>query len=64
LNESGTENSIRKISIDDIRKFYTASLTSQGTKIVVVGDIKQSEIVPKLAFLDKLPNKKADFTKN
>jgi len=63
MSENGTENSIRKITIDDIRKFYAESLTSQGTKIVVVGDIKQSEIVPKLAFLDKLPNKKQTLPK-
>jgi zinc protease len=33
-------------------------MTSNGAKLVVVGDIKQEEILPKLSFLNKLPNKK------
>jgi zinc protease len=31
--------------------------------VVVVGDVKQAEILPKLSFLDKLPNKKIDLPK-
>jgi zinc protease len=34
-----------------------------GTKVVIVGDIKQEQIVPKLAFLDKLPRKKVVLAK-
>jgi zinc protease len=30
-------------------------------KVVIVGDVKQAEILPKLAFLDKLPNKKIEL---
>ena len=33
-------------------------MTTEGMKIVVVGDVKEAEILPKLSFLDKLPNKK------
>jgi zinc protease len=38
-------------------------MTSIDTKVVVVGDIKQEEVVPKLAFLDKLPKKKITLAK-
>ena len=38
-------------------------MTSQGTKVVVVGDVKQEEILPKLTFLNKLPNKKIELPK-
>ena len=33
-------------------------MTSNGAELVVVGDIKQEEVLPKLSFLNKLPNKK------
>src|SRR5688572_29731929 len=33
-------------------------MTSNGTEVVIVGDIKQEEILPKLSFLNNLPNKK------
>jgi zinc protease len=33
-------------------------MTSLGTKVVIVGDVKEKEILPKLSFLDKLPKKK------
>jgi zinc protease len=32
-------------------------------KVVIVGDVKQAEILPKLGFLDKLPNKKVELPK-
>jgi zinc protease len=38
-------------------------MTSNGAKVVVVGDIKQEEVLPKLKFLDKLPNKKITLPK-
>jgi zinc protease len=36
-------------------------MTSKDAKIVIVGDVKQEEILPKLAFLNKLPNKKIEL---
>src|SRR5215510_4681199 len=36
-------------------------MTSQGVNVVVVCYIKEDEIIPKLAFLKKLPNKKIDL---
>jgi zinc protease len=33
-------------------------MTSNGVNVVVVGDVKQDDILPKLAFLTQLPNKK------
>ena len=37
---------------------------NEGAKVVVVGDIKQAELLPKLFFLDKLPKKKIDLAFN
>jgi len=61
LSEDGTESSLNSITLDDIKNYYNNYMTSQGTRVVVVGDIKQEEILPKLSFLDKLPNKKIDI---
>ncbi|HTL10631.1 MAG TPA: insulinase family protein, partial [Chitinophagaceae bacterium] len=58
LSDNGTESSLNNITLDDIKNYYNSYITSQGTRVVVVGDVKQEEILPKLAFLNKLPNKK------
>jgi zinc protease len=63
LPENGTEKTMANISFKDIEEYYTKYMTSLGTKVVIVGDIKQEQIVPKLAFLDKLPRKKVVLAK-
>ncbi len=61
ISETGTESTVKNITLDDIKSYYNNYMTSQGAKVVIVGDIKESEILPKLAFLSKLPNKKIDL---
>ena len=61
MDDAGTESSLNNITLDDIKGYYNNYITSQGTKVVIVGDVKQEEIVPKLAFLSKLPNKKVEI---
>jgi zinc protease len=63
MNENGTETTVPNIALDDIQNYYNNYMTNNGMKVVVVGDIKQSEILPKLAFLNKLPNKKIQMPK-
>jgi zinc protease len=58
LSQQGTEESVKSMTLQDIENYYKNYTTSNGAKVVVVGDIKQEEILPKLAFLNKLPNKK------
>jgi zinc protease len=57
MNESGTESTIKNITLQDVENYYKNYITANNTKVVVVGDITQNEILPKLAFLSKLPNK-------
>lgn len=57
MNEYGTESSIKNMTLKDIEGYYNNYMTSKNAKVVVVGDIKESEITPKLSFLNKLPNK-------
>jgi len=63
IPEGGTETTVPNIKLDDIQHYYNNYMTSMGTKIVVVGDVTQAEILPKLSFLDKLPKKKITLPK-
>lgn len=63
MSENGTEYTIRNLKLKDVQDYYNNYISSQGTKVVVVGDITQTEIEPKLAFLNKLPNKKINLPK-
>ena len=58
MSQNGTENTIKNLTLKDVKDYYDNYISSQGTKVVVVGDITQAEIEPRLAFLNKLPNKK------
>src|SRR4030095_11008368 len=55
--ENGTEITVKNISLNDIQNYYDNYMTTKGMKVVIVGDIKESQILPKLAFLDNLPKK-------
>jgi zinc protease len=63
MSEDGTEYTISNLKLQDVENYYNNYMTSQGVKVVVVGDVKEEEIVPKLTFLDKLPNKKIELPK-
>ena len=63
MDPQGTEETIKKITLQDIESYYNNYMTSNGAKVVVVGDIKQEEVLPKLSFLNKLPNKKITLPK-
>src|SRR5439155_11074096 len=63
MSESGTEESVKNIGLQDVQDYYNNYMTTEGMKVVIVGDVKQTEIFPKLAFLNKLPNKKIELPK-
>jgi zinc protease len=63
MNEDGTETTVKNILLQDIQNYFNNYITSKGAKVVIVGDIKEAEVLPKLAFLDKLPNKKVELPK-
>jgi zinc protease len=58
ISGEGTEETVKNITLQDIESYYKNYMTSNGAELVVVGDIKQEEVLPKLSFLNKLPNKK------
>ena len=61
ISEEGTEATVKAMKVEDIQQYYDANMTSEGLNVVVVGDISQEEILPKLSFLDKLPRKKLEI---
>ncbi|MBK6936564.1 MAG: insulinase family protein [Chitinophagaceae bacterium] len=63
MSEDGTEYTITNLKLSDIENYYNNYMTCNGMKVVVVGDIRQAEVLPKLAFLNKLPNKKIELPK-
>lgn len=63
MSEGGTEYTIKNMKLADVENYYKNYMTSQGVKVVVVGDVKEEEVIPKLAFLNKLPNKKIELPK-
>ncbi|MEY4930321.1 MAG: hypothetical protein RI909_1045, partial [Bacteroidota bacterium] len=57
LSEAGTEYTVKNLTLKDVEDYYSNYMTSKGAKLVVVGDVTESEILGKLNFLSKLPNK-------
>jgi zinc protease len=61
IPESGTEQTVNNIAFKDIQAYYDNYITSNGAKVVAVGDVKEPEVIAQLAFLSKLPNKKVSL---
>lgn len=57
----GTEETVKSFKLDDIQWYYDNYMTSQDAEVIVVGDVSEDEILPKLSFLNKLPNKKIEI---
>lgn len=53
----GNERTVANLKLADVELFYANNITAKGGKLVVVGDVTQAEILPKLDFLSKLPTK-------
>jgi len=61
MNASGTEHTIKNITLEDVNGYYHKYFALPGTHVAVVGDIKEQEIIPMLAFLFKLPKDKIEI---
>ncbi len=63
MNGNGNATTIKNLTLSDVQNQYNNNMTSQGARVVVVGDITEAEILLMFGFLDKLPNKKTTVTK-
>lgn len=58
VSGDGNEETVKAFTLADIQYYYDNYMTSQNAEVVVVGDISEEEVLPKLSFLNNLPNKK------
>lgn len=63
MTSNGTEATVKNITLKDVQDFYNNTLTSQNTKVVVVGDVKEKDAEAELGFLNNLPNKQVTMAK-
>ncbi len=63
MSASGNETTVKALTLKDVQDFYNNNLSSRNARVVVVGDVKESEILPKLSFLNKLPNRAISYVK-
>jgi len=52
-----TYKNMKKLTLDDVKNYYSQNYSPSVSNLVIVGDIKESEIMPKLDFLNKWPVK-------
>jgi zinc protease len=48
---TGIEETVERITVEDVRAFYEQYYTPELTEVVVVGDVEENEIIGKLDFL-------------
>lgn len=58
VNADGNEETVKAFTLADIQFYYDNYMASRDAEIVVVGDITEEEVLPKLSFLNNLPDKK------
>ncbi|MFD1754860.1 insulinase family protein [Rufibacter sediminis] len=61
---AGTVQTVESISLDDVKKFYANYFSPSVTNLVVVGDVDQKQVMPKLAFLNKWTPKPVTMPSN
>ena len=47
---TGTMETVKNITLDDVKQYYNQYISSVDGRIVVVGDIKESEMLPQLSY--------------
>jgi zinc protease len=57
----GTSESVDKITIEDVRSYFEKYFSPNNSTLVVVGQIKQDDILKKLDFLNEWKNKNINF---
>ncbi|MBC7920545.1 MAG: insulinase family protein [Ferruginibacter sp.] len=50
---SGTTETVGRITPEDVKAFYQKYFSPSVTNLVIVGDVEQAEVIPKLAFLNQ-----------
>jgi zinc protease len=54
----GTLETIGRIELKDVEHYYNNYFSRNDAEVIVVGDVKESDMIPGLGFLAQLPDKK------
>ena len=54
----GTTETVNNITLEDVKAYYKSNLSPSQTKVMVVGNVNQQQLMPKLQFLSKWANVK------
>jgi zinc protease len=54
---AGTPKSVEGLTLADVKQFYQTNYAPNVSHLVVVGDVDQQQVLPKLAFLQQWPQK-------
>lgn len=54
----GTDKTLANITLQDVEAFRKKVMTTNGAQVVVVSNLSQKEVMPKLTFLSKVPKHK------
>jgi zinc protease len=63
MSSNGTEATIKALTLKDVQDFYSSHLSAPGTRVVVVGDVKETDVLPELTFLNSLSATSTDTKK-
>ncbi|MCB0395692.1 MAG: insulinase family protein [Flavobacteriales bacterium] len=58
---TGTYDDVDKISLDDVREYYNLYYSPSVARLVVVSDLPQKDVLPKLEFLKKWERKEVQI---
>lgn len=59
--DQGTVETLKNISLADIQAYYDKNIGSLEGVVVVVGDVTEAQVLPKLGFLNELQNKEVTY---
>jgi len=59
----GTAETVDRVSIEDVRKYFENNLSPNNSTLIVVGQLKQDEALKKFNFLNDWKNKNLTFPK-
>ncbi|MEO8761356.1 MAG: pitrilysin family protein, partial [Bacteroidia bacterium] len=53
LPTTGTTETVNTITLDDVKAYYKSHISPSQTKVMIVGNLNQAQLMPKLQFLSK-----------
>ena len=61
IPDEGTLGTLKNINLQDVQSYYDKNIGYNEGIVVVVGDVNEAQVLPKLAFLQKLPKRSIQF---